>query len=94
MNILTLLIFTPILFGIIVAVLPSSLRRSFKYISLLATLVQLGLSVWVYSNFKTGAGFGGVNHEAQFQFVQKLPWINLDLGAMGKMQIDYFVGLD
>jgi NADH-quinone oxidoreductase subunit M len=26
--------------------------------------------------------------------VQKLPWISLDLGSMGKMQIDYFVGID
>jgi NADH-quinone oxidoreductase subunit M len=94
MNILTLLIFTPILFGIIVAVLPSAWRGSFKYITLLATLVQLAISVWIYCNFKTGTGFGGVNHEGQFQFVQKLPWIDLDLGAMGKMQIDYFVGID
>ncbi len=29
-----------------------------------------------------------------FQFMQKLPWINLDLGTLGKMQIDYFVGID
>jgi NADH-quinone oxidoreductase subunit M len=94
MNILTLLIFTPILFGFIIAVMPSSLRVSFKYITLLATLVQLALSIWIYCNFKTGAAFSGVNHESQFQFMQKLPWISLDLGAMGKMQIDYFVGID
>lgn len=94
MNILTLLIFTPILFGFIIAVLPSGWRSSFKYITLLATLIQLGISVWIYCNFKTGAGFGGINHEDQFQFMQKLPWINLDLGTMGKMQIDYFVGID
>lgn len=91
---LTLLIFIPILFGLIIVVLPSSLRASFKYITLLATLVQLCMSVWLYLNFKTGAAFAGINHESQFQFVQKLPWINLDLGTMGKMQIDYFVGID
>src|SRR5882757_7581788 len=94
MNILTLLIFTPVLFGLIIALLPSAWRSSFKFIALLATLVQLGLSIWIYCNFKTGAAFGGINHEGQFQFVQKLSWINLDLGAMGKMQIDYFVGID
>ncbi len=94
MNILTLLIFTPILFGLIIAILPSSLRSSFKYITLLATLVQLGMSIWIYCNFKTGAAFGGINQESQFQFMQKLPWINLNLGSMGKMQIDYFVGID
>jgi NADH-quinone oxidoreductase subunit M len=94
MNILTLLIFTPVLFGFIILLLPSSLRASFKYITLLATLVQLGLSIWMYMNFKTGAPFAGISHEEQFQFVQKVPWIHLDLGAAGKMQIEYFVGID
>jgi NADH-quinone oxidoreductase subunit M len=94
MNILTLLIFMPLLFGFIIAVLPSSWRAGFKYITLLATLVQLGMSIWIYCNFKTGVAFGGVNHETQFQFIHKLPWINLDLGTLGKMQVDYFVGID
>jgi NADH-quinone oxidoreductase subunit M len=75
-------------------VLPSRMRNSFKYITLMATLIQLGISIWMYLNFKTGANFGGINHEDQFQFVQKLPWISLNLGGMGKMQIDYFVGID
>lgn len=91
---LTLLIFIPILFAFIIVVLPSSMRASFKYITLLATLVQLCISVWLYLNFKTGAGFGGIDHESQFQFVQKIPWINLNLGALGHMQADYFVGID
>lgn len=91
---LSLLIFSPVLFGLIIAILPSSLRASFKYITLLATIVQLAISIWLYLNFKTGAAYAGVNHEAQFQFVQKLHWINLDLGSLGKMQADYFVGID
>ena len=94
MNILTLLIFTPILFGFIIVLLPSSLRASFKYITLLATILQLAMCVWMYLNFKTGAAYAGVDHESQFQFVQKLPWINLNLGSMGNMQVDYFVGVD
>ena len=94
MNILSLLIFAPILFAFIIAVLPSAWRASFKYLTLLATLVQLGMSIWIYCNFKTGAAFGGINHEAQFQFMQKLHWINLDLGSLGRMQVDYFVGID
>ncbi len=94
MNILSLLIFTPLLFGIVIMLLPSSLRNSFKYITLLATLVQLGISIWMYLHFKTGAEYAGINTESQFQFMQKLPWISLDLGTLGKMQIDYFVGID
>jgi NADH-quinone oxidoreductase subunit M len=94
MNILSLLVFTPLLFGLLIVALPSSLRAGFKYITLLATLVQLGISIWIYLHFKTGANFAGINQEGQFQFVQKLPWINLGLGSLGKMQIDYFVGID
>ncbi|RYE16340.1 MAG: NADH-quinone oxidoreductase subunit M [Sphingobacteriales bacterium] len=94
MNLLTILIFIPVLFGVLILLLPSKWRGSFKYITLLATLIQLGLSIWIYYNFKTGANFGGINHESQFQLVQKTPWIHLDLGVMGKMQIDYFVGID
>ncbi len=94
MNILTILIFIPLLFGLVIAVLPSSLRGSFKYITFAATLVQLCMSVWIYLQFKAGPAFGGIMHEDQFQFVQKLPWINLNLGSMGKMQVDYFVGID
>src|ERR1700761_6261378 len=91
---LTLLIFAPILFGFIILVTPSDWRVSFKYITLLATLVQLGISIFIYCHFKTGAGLAGVGNEHGYQFMQKLPWINLDLGTMGKMQIDYFVGID
>jgi NADH-quinone oxidoreductase subunit M len=94
MNILTLLIFIPVLFGFVIALLPSAWRSSFKFITLAVTLAQLGMSIWIYCNFKTGVSFAGINHEGQFQFLQKLPWINLDLGTMGKMQIDYFVGID
>ena len=94
MNILTLLIFTPVLFGFIIAVMPSAWRGSFKYIALLAALIQLGMSIWLYLNFKNGVVYSRVNHESQFQFLQKLPWISLNLGGVGKMQIDYFVGVD
>jgi NADH-quinone oxidoreductase subunit M len=75
-------------------VLPSSLRAGYKYITLLATLIQAGISIWMYIHFQSGANFAGVNNESQFQFVQKAHWIGIDLGAMGKMQIDYFVGID
>jgi len=94
MNILTLLIFIPLLFGLVIALMPSNWRGSFKYITLLATLLQLGMSIWIYLHFKTGATYGGIANEGQFQFVQKLPWINLDLGGMGHMQMEYFVGID
>lgn len=93
-HILSLLIFTPLLFGLAIILLPSAWRAGFKYITLLATLVELGLSIWMYLNFRMGSEYAGVNSEGTFQFVQKLHWINLNLGSLGKMQIDYFVGID
>ncbi len=74
--------------------MPSDWRSSFKYLTLLATLIQLGISIWIYLNFKTGVAYGGVVNESQFQFVQKLPWININLGSLGRMQMQYFVGID
>jgi NADH-quinone oxidoreductase subunit M len=94
MNILTLLIFIPALFGLLILLLPAAWRQSFKYVTLAATLIQLGLSIYLYLNFKTGTPYGGISQEGQFQFVQKLPWISLNLGSAGRMQIDYFVGID
>ncbi len=93
MNILTLLIFIPVLFALLIGVMPSAWRGSFKYLTLAAAIIQLGIAVWIYIHFKTGAAFAGVDHEGQYQFIQKLPWINLGLGN-SKLQIDYFVGID
>ncbi len=94
MHILSLLIFTPLIFGVLLLLLPSSLRNSFKYLALAATLVQVVLSGWMYFHFKTGASFTGINHADQYQFAEKASWISLNLGSLGNMQIDYFVGVD
>jgi NADH-quinone oxidoreductase subunit M len=94
MNILSLLIFTPLLFGLLILILPVSWRNTYKYFALTATLVQLVISGCLYFQFQTGASFSGITQEAQYQFVEKLPWIDLDLGNAGKMQIEYFIGVD
>lgn len=93
-HILTLLIFTPLLFGLVLLLLPVSLRNSFKYVALAATLVQVVLSGWLYFHFQTGASFSGINYINQYQFAEKASWISLNLGSLGNMQIDYFVGVD
>lgn len=93
-HILSLLIFTPLLFGLVLLLLPDSFRNSFKYLALAATIVQLILSGWLYFNFQTGASFSGINYESQYQFTEKLSWISLNLGNLGKLQVDYFIGVD
>ncbi len=93
-HILSLLIFTPLLFGVLLLLLPVSLRNSFKYVALAATLVQVILSGWLYCHFQTGASFTGINHAGQYQFAEKASWISLNLGTLGQLQVDYFVGVD
>lgn len=94
MNILTILIFIPILFALLIWVMPSAWRGSFRYLTLAATLLQLAVAVYIYLNFQTGVTHAGITQESQYQLVQKLPWINLNIGAGTKLQIDYFVGID
>jgi len=93
-HILSLLIFTPLLFGVLLLLLPVSLRNSSKYVALAATLVQVILSGWLYCHFQTGASFAGINHAGQYQFAEKASWISLNLGTLGQLQVDYFVGAD
>jgi len=92
MSLLTILIFLPLFAGLLILLLPASWKQSFKYMALGVSLVQLLLSAYIYLNFDTR--LPGVNVESQFQFVEKLPWIGLDLGSLGRLQIDYFLGLD
>jgi len=92
MGILSLLIFLPLLATVLILVLPSALRHSFKYIALGITLLQFGIAGWMYSQFNAAAT--GINHTAGFQFVEQLPWIRLSLGSLGNLEIDYFVGID
>ncbi|MGV8880249.1 MAG: complex I subunit 4 family protein [Sphingobacteriaceae bacterium] len=94
MNLLSLLIFTPLLFGLLILILPASWRNSYKYVALAATVIQLGISAWLYFHFESGPQYAGITQEGQFQYVEKLHWISLNLGSTGHMQIDYFVGTD
>jgi NADH-quinone oxidoreductase subunit M len=86
--ILSSLIFTPLLAVLIILCLPKNLHQGIKLVSLLATGVQLILSVWLYLAFNPTAGAAG------YQFVQQLNWISLNLQSLGLLQIQYYVGVD
>lgn len=92
MGILSFLIFLPLLAMLLIAILPASMRQSYKYIALGITLVQLILSGWLYCHFDNAAA--GINTVDGFQYVEQLPWIRLNLGTIGQLEIDYFLGVD
>lgn len=93
MSLLSLLIFFPIVAGSLILILPFKQRESYKYIALATVGLQILLSAFIYFNFD-GNAFTGIATQSNYQLVERLPWINLDLGSLGKLQIDYFLGID
>ena len=91
---LSLLIFLPVAAAILILILPSRVERGFKFISLGVSLVQFLLSFFIYLNFNSDSSAAGINKADQYQLVEKLAWIRLDLGGIGKLEIDYFLGID
>ena len=76
----------------IILILPSGFQNRYKHISLGVSIIQLLISGYIYFNFDKQ--LGGISRESDFQFVEKVNWIGLDLGTLGRLQIDYFVGID
>lgn len=81
------LIFFPLLTLVIVLLLPDQQKSLFKIITLVTTGLQFMGSIIIFINISQ-------SKSATLQFVQKLDWINLDLGAWGKLSIEYFIGVD
>lgn len=92
MGILSLLIFLPLLATLIILFLPIALQNYFKHIALGFTGLQFLLSAYMYTQFDpTLVGVDAIN---AYQYVEQLAWIRLDIGRLGKLEIDYFIGVD
>ena len=59
---LTLIIFTPLIFGLLVALLPSQLEAKFRQIALIQTIVNAVLATVLYMNFDGSSAAGQFNH--------------------------------
>src|SRR4030043_1854159 len=66
-NILSLITFIPILGMLIIAIIPNRGERSAKWIALIAALIILGLSIFLWLNFDSSRG--------TMQFEEKYHWI-------------------
>lgn len=94
MGLLSILIFLPSLFAIIILLMPRAWRNYFKYIAVGVSVVQLVLATYLYFTFKIGDAYAGVNNLSQYQWVENLSWIKLNVGSFGTLQIDYLLGVD
>lgn len=85
MKLLSILIFIPLLGMLLVGVLPKVYASIYKYISAGIAFIQVCLATYLYANFQKNA---------VFQFIEQQNWISLQIGSLGKLQIEYFVGMD
>jgi NADH-quinone oxidoreductase subunit M len=94
MGLLSILIFVPLLFALMILLLPKKYSQSYKYFTVAVAVIQLAITAYLYYQFKTGTAFTGVNQLDSYQFKEYLPWIRLDIGKFGALQIDYLLGVD
>lgn len=85
------LIFTPLAGSLLVLLLPKSQEKNYKWLNIGATSLMLLLSSLAY--FLRPDNLAGVVDTQQMFLVEKLSWINLQMGNFN-IRIDYFVGLD
>ena len=80
MGLLSLAIWTPIAFGVVLLALGRDEHaRSVRWLALMGALVSFGVTLPLYFEFKLGT--------AAMQFVEKTPWIS-------RLNVNYHVGLD
>ena len=92
-HLLSYIVFTPLLAALIVALLPQRMSSVYRVINLVALGITLVLSIVAISLFD-GSLSGPVNDEASLQLVEKGEWFSLDLGSLGRLSVDYFLGVD
>ncbi|MEM1136337.1 MAG: NADH-quinone oxidoreductase subunit M [Bacteroidota bacterium] len=92
-NILSILIFFPLLALLFVVILPQSLKKSYPWISLITCTIQLVLVCIVITELNESSVVG-INIENEFYFTEKYAWLQLSIGALGNLESNYFVGLD
>jgi NADH-quinone oxidoreductase subunit M len=83
---LSTLIFLPFAGSVMVLLLPMSYRDSFRWISLVVSIINLLNIFTLYNAFD--------KQITDFQFIEQHEWIRMSLGNLGVLSIDYLLGVD
>ena len=92
---LSILLLLPLLGLLLMAVLPKGREELHRWIALGVSIMQLGISILMAPLFnvsKTLLEIG--NWDNQFIFREEYSWINLSLGSLGQVKIDFALGID
>ncbi len=88
---LSLLIFIPLVGALAVLATPKKMDEYYKYITLGAMSLVFIISLVVVFSFDSSVeGYGA----ASLQLVEKSSWIDLSIGSLGSLSIQYCLGVD
>lgn len=92
---LSFLIFIPLTAALILLIIPSGQKNYFKITALATVILQSIILVLLLTNYGKSPSYFELSGASQaFYFVEKVNWIQLDLGSWGILKAEYFVGLD
>ena len=77
--VLSLIVFTPIIAGLLLLLIPSERKSEIRVAALAASSLALVLSIWVYFSYDVSAG--------GYQFIERYDWLP-------QLGISYYVGVD
>ncbi len=89
---LSFIFLIPLLTAIGLLVVPSQKKLVFKWATLGVGGIQLILSMILW--FLFDKNLTPTSWSGAFQFVEKADWISMNLGSVGSLNIDYFIGVD
>ncbi len=94
-HLLSLIIFIPLAAVLILLFVPTRLEKIFRQVTVLVCALQLVVAGFIYQVFEPNQAVGNDAYpHLQLQLIEKTDWIDLDLGGLGKLSIDYFLGVD
>ena len=91
-NILTYIFLFPLLVALLMLFIPGEHQRVFRRLSLAAIGVQFILTIILMINFDQS--LVPESWSGAFRFVEQADWINMSLGSIGSISIQYFLGVD
>jgi NADH-quinone oxidoreductase subunit M len=91
-HLISLILFIPMAVAAGLFFVPKEKHRLIKVATLVATLIQLLLSLMLFVHYN--GNFVPTEWSEAFAYVERVDWIQISLGSYGIFVIDYFVGVD
>lgn len=89
------LIMLPLLGALIILFLPKEQTSIFRWVAVVFTGCQLFMAFQaLLSSDFASESIAGVDQLSNFYYVEKYDWIDLNLGSLGYLSIDYILGVD